>query len=241
MKFYQPYGGGVNSLALKLLLLEQGRDCESVFVKHGGDDPRTYVHVTEIIKKGFNLTELRPVVEGYDNIYDYYFKQKFVPLVFLGRSCTDKWKTQPQRRYYKAKGEPYTLFFGFDAGEKHRANFESGLKKVSFEYPLVEAGLRRRDCIRLIQDSGFEVPIKSDCFFCPFHSKERWWGLARDQPELFWKAVALEENSKSARLRKDGKGWLRDYYPPPQTFEMVDIGCQRCVFGIAESMTRGDS
>lgn len=233
MKYYQPYGGGVNSLALKILLIEQGRDVESVMVKHGGDDPRTYKNVSMLIDKGFNITELKPVVEGYDNIYDFYFKQKFVPLVFIGRSCTSKWKTAPQRRYYKAKGEPYTLFIGFDAGEKHRANIKPRLKKVSYEYPLVDAGLRRRDCVKLIRDHDLPVPIKSDCFFCPFHSKERWWALARDAPELFWKAVALEENSDGPRLRKDG-GWLRDLYPPPQTFQMVDTGRQRCVFGIGE-------
>ena len=231
MKFYQPYGGGVNSLALKLLLIEQGRDCEAVFVKHGGDLPATHDHVDFMIKNDFNLNILKPVVEGYDNIYDYYFDQKFVPLVFLGRSCTDKWKRRPQRRYFKAKGEPYRLLFGFDADEKSRAKIDSSLKKVSFEYPLIDAGLKRRDCVRLIRESGFEVPVKSDCFFCPFHSKERWWGLARDNPDLFWKAVALEENSTGPKLVQ--KRTLRDLWPPPATFEMVDTGCGKCVFGIA--------
>lgn len=231
MKFYQPYGGGVNSLALKLLLLEQGRDCESVFVNHGGDLPKAQEHVQMMIEKGFDLHEIKPIVEGYDNIYDFYYQQKLVPLVFIGRSCTDKWKTRPQRRYYKPKGEPYTLFIGFDRGEKGRANFKSKLKKVFFEYPLIDAGLKRRDCVRLIRESGFEVPVKSDCFFCPFHSKERWWGLARDNPDLFWKAVALEENSKGPKLVQ--KRTLRDLWPPPATFEMVDTGCGKCVFGIA--------
>ena len=232
MKYYQPYGGGVNSLALKLLLIEQGRDCEAAFVNHGGDLPETQAHVKTMIEKEFNLTELRPTVEGYTDIYEFYYQQKIVPFVFLGRSCTAKWKTRPQRQYYKPKGEPYTLFIGFDSGEKHRANIESKLKKVSFEYPLIDAGLRRRDCISLIKDNELEVPVKSDCFFCPYHSKERWWGLARDHPELFWKAVALEENSGGPRLVR--KGWLRNLWPPPQTFEMVDIGCNQCLFGITE-------
>ena len=230
MKYYQPYGGGVNSLALKLLLIEQGRDCQSVFCNHGGDLLETQNHVLMMIKEDFNIIELKPIVEGYNNIYDFYYDKKFVPLVFKSRSCTDKWKTRPQRKYYKSKGEPYKLLIGFDRDEKGRANIETKLKKVSFEYPLIDAGLARRDCVKLIKEKGFEVPVKSDCFFCPFHSRERWWALARDHPDLFWKAVRLEENSEGPRLVR--KGWLRDLYPPPKTFEMVDMGCNKCLFGI---------
>jgi len=237
LKIYQPYGGGVNSLALKLLLIEQGRDCESVFVNHQGDLPETQAHVQTMIEKKFKLIELRPVVEGFDNIYDFYYKQNIVPFIQY-RSCTDKWKVQPQRKYYKEKGEPYTLLIGFDAGEKHRSNIESILKKVHYNYPLIEAGMRRRDCIMLIQDYDFEVPIKSDCFFCPFHSKERWWELARSHPNLFWKAVELEENSDGPKLVQ--KGRLRDLWPPPTTFQTIDIGCNYCVFGISPIATNTD-
>ena len=232
MNYYQPYGGGVNSLALKLLLIEQGRDCLSIFCNHGGDLPETQSHVSEMITLEFNMMQLKPVVEGWSNIYDFYYDQKFVPLVFKGRSCTDKWKTRPQRKFYKSKGEPYTLFIGFDRGEKGRADFKSKLKKVSYEYPLIDAGLARRDCIKFIIESGYKVPVKSDCFFCPFHSKERWWTLARDHPDLFWKAVKLEENSNGPRLVR--KRWLRNLYPPPKTFEMVDMGCNKCIFGLLD-------
>ena len=46
MKEYLSFGGGVNSTALMLLLLDEGIEFESVFVNHGGDYPETYEYVT---------------------------------------------------------------------------------------------------------------------------------------------------------------------------------------------------
>lgn len=239
MKYYQNNGMGVNSEALRLEAQRRGLHIdESVYVWHGGDDLRTYDFAKRLISNGSNLMILYPTVEGYSNIYDFYFNQKLVPFIQY-RSCTDKWKVQPLRRYYKEKGEPYTLFIGFDADEKHRI-FESPHKNVEFRFPLIEWGLHRRDCEKIVQDEyGDFKPIKSGCFFCPRQSKESWWALARDQPELFWKAVKLDENSPNIGLLPNDKNgrrqYLRELYPPPITFEELDLGCQYCVFGILPS------
>ncbi|MBI4493636.1 MAG: hypothetical protein HY690_12670 [Chloroflexi bacterium] len=40
------------------------------------------------------------------------------------------------------------------------------------------------------------APIKSSCYFCPFGSVDRWRWLYEHHPELYAKAMALEEHSK---------------------------------------------
>ena len=228
MKVYQSNGGGVNSTALLIVLKKKDVDFESVFVDLGAEDPRTYENIDSLKKEGHKITILKPSVKGgdkvFDNIYDYYFHQKLVPFIKY-RSCTDKFKVQTLNRYYE---RPCKIFIGIDYGEKHRRK-EAKIKTHEFNYPLVDWGINRRKCVEIIKKEGLKVPPKSGCFICPFQSKESWWAMARDNPDLFWRAVELEENSPKVKFRSRP---LRSLYPPPNTFEAVDIGCRHCVFGI---------
>jgi hypothetical protein len=64
--------------------------------------------------------------------------------------------------------------------------------------------MNRADCATVIKEAGLPVPPKSACFFCPFHTTLTWREMRRDSPELFAKAVALENklNERRARLNK---------------------------------------
>jgi len=229
MKTYQTHGGGVNSTALKLVLDEEDIPVESVFVDLGCELPETYKNINQFD----DLTILKPNVKGFSNIYDFYWAEKLVPFIMY-RSCTDKFKIQTLLKHFE---KPCTVYVGIDAGEKHRVR-DSTKKGITYEYPLVERGINRRNCVEIIKDHGYVVPPKSGCYICPFQSRESWWALARDHPDLFWKAVALEDNSPNVKLRKGG---LRELWPPPATFEMVDIGCRYCVFGISPIATKEDT
>ena len=240
MKFFQPYGAGVNSKALKIIIMNLNNfsvpdylhdmNIESVFVNPGSEMPGTVEDVQAMNEKGWGITVLKPDVEGFDNIYNYYWHKKLVPM-FKYRSCTDKFKQIPQRRYYKAH-EPYTLLIGFDYSEKRRVIEESKLKKVFYKYPLVDMKIDRKKCVSIIEEYNEAVPPKSGCYFCIYQSRESWYALMRDYPNLFWKAVALEENCEGMNLVSSGA--LREMFPPPSTFEQVDMDCRMCMFGISQ-------
>jgi hypothetical protein len=87
----------------------------------------------------------------------------------------------------------------------------------------------RQDCINVIQRAGLPVPPKSSCYFCPFHRMSVWQEMRQKQPDLFWKAAALEEtiNKRREMLGKD-KVWLTRKLMPLAlaTTEMV----QRSIF-----------
>ncbi|WP_435840134.1 phosphoadenosine phosphosulfate reductase [Streptomyces antimycoticus] len=98
-----------------------------------------------------------------------------------------------------------TIGIGISVDEIHRANARRVEPHEEIVYPLLELGLRRTDCARVIREAGLPVPPKSSCFFCPFHRPETWHDMRREQPEEFAKACALEDllNDRRDELGKD--------------------------------------
>ncbi len=207
VKVYLSHGGGVNSWALYLWLIEQGEkpeeDFEAVFVNHGTDWPETYEYMDMMIAKGYPVTVIQPDAQGFDNLYDYCFEGAVDIPNRLLRWCTDKFKIRPQKLYQQ---KPCVAMVGYDAGEPDRVNarFGSG-GGVEYRFPLVEEGINRQGCIEIIQSNGLPVPPKSGCYICPFQKRSQWIELRERHPELFCKAQKLEQvcNQRRASQGKD--------------------------------------
>jgi 3'-phosphoadenosine 5'-phosphosulfate sulfotransferase (PAPS reductase)/FAD synthetase len=202
MNTYLSFGGGVNSVAMYLYLADQGADFEAVFVDHGCDWPETYQYFAGfqwwLKANGYRpITILRPSVQGSSNLYDHCMKHKMVPS-FMSRWCTDKFKVRVLQSYYKA---PAWELIGIDAGESHRARIQVR-KDIESRYPLVEAGIDREDCKKIIRRHGLPVPIKSGCYICPFQRKSQWRELRTKHPCLFQRAVDLEERNIKYRIER---------------------------------------
>lgn len=60
-------------------------------------------------------------------------------------------------------------------------------------HPLVEAGMRRADCITWLQDRQYRVPAKSACVFCPYRRNDGWRELRDNSPEDFAEACRVDE------------------------------------------------
>ena len=103
---------------------------------------------------------------------------------------------------------------GYDAGERkryeHSRKFNEADKKYENRYPLIEDWhWTRDDCIRAIQEAGLPLPGKSSCFFCPSMKREEIETLKRQYPDLFRRALAIEENAMPHL--KTVKGLGRNY------------------------------
>jgi len=196
VKEYLSFGGGVNSVALMLLLEDQGREFETVFVNHHGDHPKTYEYLQYLRELGYEITEINPQVSWkgkWDNIYDYFYNFKSIPFIAY-RICTDKFKIRPFNKYIE---KPALVYIGYDKGEYKRITRQKrrAPKKITYKYPLWEEGLTRQGCVDYILSHGIEVPPKSGCYFCPFQSKTEWKTLMVEDPKLFQKALELERNA----------------------------------------------
>lgn len=98
-----------------------------------------------------------------------------------------------------------TIGIGISVDEIHRANNRITEPHERIVYPLLDLGLRRIDCQRIIREAGLPVPPKSSCYFCPFHRPETWHDMRREEPEEFEKACQLEDllNQRRDELGKD--------------------------------------
>lgn len=125
------------------------------------------------------------------------------------RSCTADFKIKVIGKELKRRGAteaaPAVIGIGISVDEIHRANNRRTEPHEVITYPLLDLGLRRTDCARIIREAGLPVPPKSSCFFCPFHRPETWHDQRRDEPELFEKSCQLEEllNERRDELGKD--------------------------------------
>lgn len=123
------------------------------------------------------------------------------------RQCTKEFKIVPIQRFVRAQGHtaknPAYSMIGISTDEAHRMK-PSRVKYVVNTYPLVEAGMNKHDCLRLLSEAGLPAPKKSACVFCPYHSNGYWLALKREHPGEWQRAVdydAAIRNSTKAGIR----------------------------------------
>lgn len=198
MNTYLSFGGGVNSTALYLVLMDEGmipgdpvNGFEAVYVDHGCDWPETKEYIANF---PYPLTILKPEVAGFSSLYDYAVHYCVIPSRML-RWCTDKFKIRVINSYVL---KPCFSLIGFSSDEAKRAklNSEGGIEN---RFPLLERSIDREGCIKIIDGHGLPVPIKSGCWFCPFQRISEWRKLRKIHPDLFCKALILEKKEIEAR------------------------------------------
>lgn len=194
MKRYLSFGGGINSTALLILLKGKKIEFETVFVDHGGDYPETYEYVEMLKNKGYAITIVKGERNGL-NLYDYSLNTAITPSRQL-RWCTADFKIKPLYKYFE---RPCIVYIGIDASESHRAK-PSRDENIQNEFPLIDEGIDRAGCEKIIFDVGLPLPRKSGCYFCPFASVKELRKLRTERPELWCKTKKLEDTAINRRL-----------------------------------------
>ncbi len=195
MKNYLSFGGGVNSVAMMLLLLDEGVEFEAVYVWMP-DLPETHEYIMMLESKDYPITII--FKEGkFFNIYDQCWQYKMFP--GFQRWCSVRYKIETLSKYYE---KPCFDMIGFATDEIKRAIYMScsGIEK---RYPLLEREVSRKGCVDIIKAHGLPIPKRSGCFFCPQQTASQWRELRRNYPDLWCKAVALENRVKEKRPDKN--------------------------------------
>ena len=132
------------------------------------------------------------------------------------RQCTDNYKIRPIRRKIREllglrprqrvpAGTTVELWLGISIDEAIRIK-NSRDRWMTNRYPLIEAGMSRRDCIDWWA-ARYDRPLeRSACVACPFQSRHRWVETKRRWPELFAEAAEID-----SRLR-DGLAFAKEPY-----------------------------
>jgi 3'-phosphoadenosine 5'-phosphosulfate sulfotransferase (PAPS reductase)/FAD synthetase len=203
VKYVLSYGAGVNSTAMMLFLIENKFPLDYVlFADTGGEMPETYEYVEHVRKylekQGIPFQIVR--VKNNDTLYDRCMRRKVIPSQ-TWRWCTRDLKIRPIYAFYRSLKSQVYQYVGIDYDEIHRMK-DSKADYVTNIYPLIDYKIGRQECIRLIEKARLPVPVKSGCYFCPFNNLERWSEVYAQHPELFEKAIALEENGKHMPKQK---------------------------------------
>lgn len=214
------FGGGRNG-AMLLGMYERGIVPDLItFADTGGEKPETYEAVERMSRwsqdhLGRAITVVRKRSQ-YASLEDNCLKKQMLPSAAYGfRSCSDKWKIQPQNYYRNhhplileawATGEKVKIAIGYDAGESRRGSKLTEDAKYKFWFPLVEWGWFLEDCIASFGRHGLPVPPKSACYYCPSSTKKEVLALAKDHPELFARAVEMERNAAPSLTTVKGLG-----------------------------------
>jgi len=216
------FGAGVNSVALAILAINDGWRGEIVFSDTGAEWPETYCYIDYFMRewlqpRGFDVVRLKGMPwqrhgKGI-SLIEYCEAANVIPLA-ARRWCTSEWKVKPLQRYGYGRT--------FKKGEEQEDKTMIGIaiderwRQPHRIRPLVDANITRKGCIEIIETEGLDVPQKSGCFICPFMSKHQWRILWERHPELFQRAMDLEDGANrgssqhwNATLDPSGKITLR--------------------------------
>ena len=123
------------------------------------------------------------------------------------RQCTDNYKIRPIRRRIRdllglrprqrvPAGTTVELWLGISTDEAIRMK-TSRDRWIENRYPLIEAGMSRRDCMEWWA-ARYDRPLeRSACVACPFQSRQRWVETKRRWPELFAEAVEIDDRMRN--------------------------------------------
>ncbi len=123
----------------------------------------------------------------------------------IRRQCTEDWKITPIRQYVRSllpkrpRPDSVEAWMGISWDEMVRMR-SSDVKYIVNKYPLVERRMTRSDCIAWLGAHGLEIPPKSACVFCPYHSLNHWKELKRRSGMDWQHALDVD---KEIRERRD--------------------------------------
>jgi hypothetical protein len=139
----------------------------------------------------------------------------------LGRKCTADYKVKEImkkarelgqiKRGQKTVGVVQWIGISIDEAHRMKPSRDRWAKNV---WPLIDAEMTRKDCLRWMRDNGYPEPPRSACVYCPFHSDAEWRRLKQKEPHEFEKAVKFEkdlQNAASTLVASNGKPYGKPF------------------------------
>ena len=222
------YGGGTNSTAMLIGMHRQGIPVDLIlFADTGCEQPHTYAFLPVmgqwLIEHGMpKITTVR-YTDGNGNrltLEQECLRSGTLPSLACGyKKCSQKHKIGPQDKFCNnhppcrrtwARGEKIVKFIGYDADEERRRTnaYAHDIQDTKYrkEYPLIDWGWGRGECVAAIRQEGLPLPGKSSCFFCPSMRRSEIRTLYHIHRDLYNRAIAIEDGAKSSLISVEGLG-----------------------------------
>ena len=238
-------GGGVQSSVMALLASEGAfdriPDC-AIFADTGWEPPSIYEHTDwlsgqigfplHVVDNGRSLREDTRALTNHSGSQNYvdipvYLKGRDGQADGIGRrQCTTNYKVRPVRSMIREllgvgkgkrvpAGTTVELWLGISTDEAGRMK-DSRDRWMRNRYPLIEAGMSRRDCMEW-WEARYDRPLeRSACVACPYQSRRRWVETMHRWPDLFAEAVEIDASMR------DGLAFAKEPYLHPRRMPLAD-------------------
>ena len=186
--------GGKDSSALAVYMRDRVPQMEYFFCDTGAELPETYDYLGKLeTALGKPITRLN-ARKGFDHWFEVYRGALPSPQM---RWCTKKMKIEPLEEWV---GDDAAIsYVAIRADESGRKGYVSTKPNIEAVFPFVEDKIAHDDVLRILQDAGIGLPdyyqwrTRSGCYFCFYQRKAEWVGLADRHPDLWDRAVAIEQ------------------------------------------------
>ena len=186
--------GGKDSSALAVYLRGKVPEMEYFFCDTGAELPETYEYLTRLeVILGKPITRLNSQ-RGFDHWFEIFRGTLPSPQM---RWCTTNMKIKPIEEW--VGDDPVFSYVGIRADESNRKGYISTKPNIQTKFPFIEDEINRDGVMKILSDAGIGLPryyewrTRSGCYFCFYQRKAEWIGLSERHPELFERAVAIEQ------------------------------------------------
>jgi len=186
--------GGKDSSALAVFMRDTVPDMEYFFCDTGAELPETYEYLSRLeVVLGKPIERLN-AAKGFDHWFEMFRGTLPSPQM---RWCTNYMKIKPLEDWI---GEaPAISYVAIRADEASRKGYVSTKPNIETRFPFIDAGTDHDGAMPILADARVGLPdyyewrTRSGCYFCFFQRKAEWIGLADRHPDLFERAVAIEQ------------------------------------------------
>jgi hypothetical protein len=203
--------GGKDSSAMALYMRDRVPDMEYFFCDTGAELPETYTYLDKLeVSLGKPIVRLNST-KGFEHWFEVYRGTLPSPQM---RWCTKKMKLEPIEEWLG--NDEAVSYVAIRADESGRKGYVSTKPNISAVFPFVEDGIDHAGVMKILEDAGIGLPeyyswrTRSGCYFCFYQRKSEWVGLSEKHPDLFAKAVAIENKMRND-AGADGDASFDDY------------------------------
>ena len=186
--------GGKDSSALAVYLRDKVPNMEYFFCDTGAELPETYEYLTRLETiLGKSIARLN-AERGFDHWFEVFRGALPSPQM---RWCTKNMKIKPIEEWIG--DDPAFSYVAIRSDESNRKGYISTKPNIQSRFPFIEDDIDHSGVMRILEDAGIGLPdyyewrTRSGCYFCFYQRKAEWIGLSERHPDLFERAVAIEQ------------------------------------------------
>lgn len=186
--------GGKDSSALAVYLRDKVPNMEYFFCDTGAELPETYEYLTRLETiLGKSIARLN-AERGFDHWFEVFRGALPSPQM---RWCTKNMKIKPIEEWIG--DDPAFSYVAIRSDESNRKGYISTKPNIQSRFPFIEDDIDHDGVMRILEDAGIGLPdyyewrTRSGCYFCFYQRKAEWIGLSERHPDLFERAVAIEQ------------------------------------------------